>query len=258
MRLTLKFTLTAIALAAATAAGVVAAQAELSNERAGLGLKPLRDAAAPPAGFAFGGEPVQPWQIRHPADYALYGGVRELPRLGLQSTESYGGVFYPLSGTWGSSLEAGIVQESLLAPRRYSLAGQLHTAFAGGGVSVGLKYRVSGADFGLRSGTSGETAGMNGYTLAALRLPGMSFGPSYQLQLSYQYSTASTFGLALGRDVETFTPFFDVLGNSPRQLTFTGQHWLTPSWALSYDVLSNDPGNPFRLQGLRLGVRYRF
>jgi hypothetical protein len=41
-----------------------------------------------------------------------------------------------------------------------------------------------------------------------------------------------------------------------------GQHWLTPAWALSYDVLYNDPANmsTLRLQGLglRMGVRYRF
>ena len=259
MRLALKFTLIAVALTAAAAAGVAVAQAGLSTERAGLGLKPLRDAAAPPSGFAFGDEAVYAWQGTRPADYALYGGVRELPRLGLRSTESYGGVFYPLSDTWGSSLEAGIVQESLLAPRRYALTGQLHTALTGGGgLSAGLSYRVYDADFGLRSGTLRETTGMNSYTLAPLRLPGTTFAPSYQLNLSYQYSAASTFGLALGRDVETSTSFFDVLGYGPRQLTFTGQHWLTPSWALSYDVLSNDPGNPFRLQGLRLGLRYRF
>ena len=46
-------------------------------------------------------------------------------------------------------------------------------------------------------------------------------------------------------------------GAGLRQFSFTGQHWLTPSWALSYDVLSSDPSS-FRLQGLRLGARYRF
>jgi len=38
--------------------------------------------------------------------------------------------------------------------------------------------------------------------------------------------------------------------------------WLTPSWALSYDLLSGDLAGPstLRLQGLglRFGVRYRF
>jgi hypothetical protein len=77
------------------------------------------------------------------------------------------------------------------------------------------------------------------------------------LQLHYQYNPTTTFGLVLGRELETFTAGFDSPGAGSRQFSFTGQHWLTPSWALSYDVLSNDPSS-FRLQGLRLGVRYRF
>jgi hypothetical protein len=39
---------------------------------------------------------------------------------------------------------------------------------------------------------------------------------------------------------------------------FTGQHWLTPSWGLTYDLLSGESGDSMRVQGLRLGVRYRF
>ena len=92
-----------------------------------------------------------------------------------------------------------------------------------------------------------------------LRQPGAGFAPSYQLQMSYQHSAASTFGLALGREVETFTPFLDSSSSSQRQFAFTGQHWLTPSWALSYDLQPHDITSPLRLQGLlRLGVRYRF
>jgi hypothetical protein len=98
----------------------------------------------------------------------------------------------------------------------------------------------------------------NSFTLAPARLTGAGFAPGYQLQMSYQYSAAGTLGLALGRDVETFTPFIDPAIPGQRQFTLTGQHWLTPSWALSYDVLSTDVATPLRVQGLRLGVRYRF
>jgi len=251
-----KLTLVAVALAAVGAAGVATAAEGLWGARSGLGLKPSRDAALLPADPAFGGEAGHAWHARRAMDPVSYSGVRELPRLGLRSVESYSGIFHPLSDTWGSSIETGFVRESSLAPRRYSLGGQLHTAFAGGrGLSVGLKYRVYDADIGVRYGTVSESPSLN---TAYGRTFGAAPGPSYQLQLSYQYSAAGTFGLALGREVETFTPYFEVPGNGPRQFTFTGQHWLTPSWSLSYDVLSNDPGNPFRLHSLRLGVRYRF
>jgi len=63
----------------------------------------------------------------------------------------------------------------------------------------------------------------------------------------------------LGREVEKITPFLNLGASDQRQYMFTGQNWLTPSWALSYDLQPLDIANPLRLQGLlRLGVRYRF
>jgi len=246
-----------IALLASALAGVAgigtAAAAGISLERSGLGLKPPGSAALPALGLR--GESPGLWQATA-AGKVIYGGVRETTRFGLRTTESYAGVYYTLSETWGASLETGVLQGSPLAPRRYSLAGQLHTALAGGsGWSIGFKYRIYDTDSALRPGMPADAVGT--YALVPAHLPGVSFGPSYQLQLSYQYNAANVFGLALGRELETFTAGFETWGNGPRQFTFTGQHWLTPSWALSYDLLSNDP-NSFRLQGLRFGVRYRF
>ena len=257
MRHAFIFAVAAAALGVPGAGGALAAQSGLSYERAGvgLGIKTSPD-LAPPVDPVFGGEPTYLWQPARP-DYALYSGVRELPHLGLRPAESYGGIAYSLSGIWGSSLEAGVVQESWLAPWRYALTGQIHTALAGGrGLSAGLKYRLTDPDFRARSGASIET-GLNGYALAS-RLPGTSSAPGYQLQMSYQHSAASAFGLALGRDLETLTPLSDIPGGGLLQFSFTGQHWLTPSWALSYDLLSSDLASPIRLQSLRLGVRYRF
>ena len=250
----------AISLAASATASVAIAQSGLTAERFGLGLKASSDASASLHDLAFGSEAAQVWQATRSSEFALIGGVRDAPRLGLRAVESYSGIVYAPPGGWGSSFEAGFAQDTLDSPRRYSLGGQMHTALSDGRTfSVGLKYRAFDADSGLRPGISGETPGAHAYTLAPLRMPGSTFGPSYQLQMSYQHSSTSAFGLALGREVETFTPYLDASGTG-RQLTFTGQHWLTPSWALSYDVLSSDPANPLRFQdfGLRLGVRYRF
>lgn len=254
MRYSFKFSFVAVALAAIT--GVATAATGISVERAGLGLKPPGASSHPIGGIGLRHNVRDAWQLAEGGD-VMYGGVRESVRFGIRSAESFSGVYYPLSETWGASLESGVLQGTPLMPRRYSLAAQLHTTLAGGsGLSVGLKYRVYESDIGLRDGVAADAAGAYGYGLVPSRVPGASFGPSYQLQLSYHYNAANIFGLALGRELETFTPGFEVPGNGPR-LTFTGQHWLTPSWALSYDLLSNDP-NSFRLQGLRFGVRYRF
>lgn len=247
MRHAISFALCVAGLLAATAAG---AQSGLSTERSGLGLRPAA------ADQSFGGEAAQIWQTRHSSEFTLYGGARETA--GLYPTESYAGVVYALPRGWGSSFEAGQVPDAPGLPRSFALTGQLHSPLSEGrAVSVGIKYRIYDVD--SRFGPAAAEPGIaNGYTLSAYRAPGAAPAPGYQLQLNYQYSAASAFGLALGRDVETFTPYYDAPGSGPRQFSFTGQHWLTPSWALSYDVLSQDAQAPLKSMGLRLGMRYRW
>lgn len=252
----LRFGFIAVALIAAGAAGVAAAQSGLARERAGLGIKPGTPALEP---LVFGGEAAAAWQGSRASDYSLYAGAREQLRLGISETGSYGGIVQPLFGNLGSSLEAGYVQESVLAPRRYVLTGQLHTEMRSGrALSLGLQYRLYDGDPGSRSGASGDSPFRNGYSLASSRFPGAGYSPGYQMQFGYQHSLASSFGLAFGREGEANTPYFESPGQ--RQVTFTGQHWLTPSWALSYDVLTYDLASQSRPLGLRLGVgmRYRF
>jgi hypothetical protein len=250
-----------LAFIAVFASASGAAMGQISPERiAGLGLRSQTDIAPVPADLAFGSEAAHIWQTRRSFDYLLYSGARAAPDFGLRAAESYGGIVYSLPGGWGSSIEAAYVQESPLSPRRYALTGQLHASFSEGRMlSVGLKYRVRDTDSGPGYGMAGEMPTGNGYALLPSRLYGAGLAPSYQLQMSYQHSASSTFGLALGREVETFTPFLDTNGPGPRQVMLTGQHWLTPSWALSYDLQPQDAASPLRLQGLlRLGVRYRF
>jgi hypothetical protein len=243
---------------AALAPVIAAGQAGLSFERAaGLGLKsePV-EFPAPPLS-TFGDTGTQAWLgLRAGAgDYALYGG-HDVPRLGLRPAESHAGVVYAASG-WGTSLEAAYTTLPGLAAGRYAVTGQMHTSLSEGRtLNVGLKYRLYESDPALRSGLPPEMAATSGYSLAGPR--GFAYSQGYQVQMSYHYSAAGAVGLALGRDVETFTPFADLTGSGPRQLSFTGQHWLTPSWALSYDILSHDVASPLKLQGLRLGVRYRW
>jgi hypothetical protein len=255
-RFGITFTAFALTVAAALQPLTCAAQALLSHEHSGLGL---RQPTGPGANTESGSEARQPWLVRQPSDFTLFGGARELTRGGLGAAEAYGGVAYSISRSWGSSLEAAYAPESPLVPRQYAVTGEVRTALSDRkALSVGIKYRVYDAD----PGVPGDSAPVNGLGLAPSRGPGTSFAPGYQLQFGYQHSAFTLFGLALGREMETYATAFDPATPSPRQLSFTGQHWLTPSWALSYDVLSGDLGipNPMRLQGLglRFGVRYRF
>jgi len=188
--------------------------------------------------------------------YMLYGGVREVPRLGQPTVESYGGVFYPLAENWGSSLEAGVTRDSPFASRRYSLFGQFHTTLSPGHeLSLGLKYTYDTPQaplYWLNSESAGGVA--NGDALA----PRPGGGAGYQLQLSYLYGVRNTVGLAYasGRELEYFGLPYDAFADA-RQFMLTGHHWLSPNWAFNYDIYAPD-SNLLRRQGLRLGLRYRF
>ena len=74
MRYPFGLTLTAIALTAAALPLMCAAQARLSYEQSGLGLKQQAEVAAE---SPFSGEAAQLWQTRQPSDFSLYGGARE-------------------------------------------------------------------------------------------------------------------------------------------------------------------------------------
>lgn len=258
MRHRFGITLTAFALTVAAALQPLTctAQALLSHEHGGLGLRPP---TGPGTNTESGSEARQPWLVRQPSEFTLFGGARELTRGGPGAAEAYGGVAYTFSRSWGSSLEAAYAPESPLVPRHYALAGEVRTALSDRkALSVGIKYRVYDADFGVPD----DSTPVNGLGLEPSRGLGTSYAPGYQLRLGYQHSAFTLFGLTLGREMESYATAFDPATPYPRQLSFTGQHWLTPSWAVSYDVLSGDLGipNPIRLQGmgLRFGVRYRF
>jgi len=241
------------------AAAVAPAQGDgLSAERGGLGLKQLDAAADPHAIRVLRGDYALVERAATDDTITAYQGLRERTRLGLTVPEAFGGLTRAFSDRISGSLELATMESTPLAPRRYSLAGQLQTAFdSTSGMGIGLTYRVYEPDSGIRPFAGPDILPSNGYSLVPVRAPGTGLGPSYQLQLHYQYNLSTTFGLVLGRELETFTSGIDSVATGSRQFSFTGQHWLTPSWALSYDILSNDPSS-LRLQGLRLGVRYRF
>lgn len=238
-----------LAIGAAALAATTAAAQPGFGERAGLGLRPGMPAADP---VVSGGE-LAPVQWSRLQDYTLAGSAREQAPVGIYEPGAYGGAAQSFFGRFGSSFEAGYAQESLSSPRRYVLTGQLHSELdRGRTLSLGLQYRTYEGEYGTRAP---DAPFANGYSLAPAWLPASAYSPSYQLQFSYQHSPASVFGLAFGRDVETYTPYLESTG--ARQLTFTGQHWLTASWAVSYDLLSYDLARPQNLR-LGLGMRYRW
>jgi hypothetical protein len=49
-----------------------------------------------------------------------------------------------------------------------------------------------------------------------------------------------------------------VLTTTVRAYVLRGRHWLTPEWALTYEVLSQEQGTLYTRQGMRFGIRRAF
>lgn len=82
----------------------------------------------------------------------------------------------------------------------------------------------------------------------------------HRFQLNYHYTGRSTFGLAYseGREFDDFAAAQVFPGADRRNWSLGGQHWLSPSWALTYRFINQEPSGFYRRQGLRLGIRHDF
>lgn len=98
------------------------------------------------------------------------------------------------------------------------------------------------------------------YTLYSNRAEGTGLGSAHRFEVSYLYGERNTIGLAYttGRDIDSVALPVSLSMSDVRDWTLSGRHWLTPNWALTYDLLSQDQGTLYRRQGLRLGVSRSF
>lgn len=98
------------------------------------------------------------------------------------------------------------------------------------------------------------------YTLYSNRAEGAGLGSAHRFEVRYLYGERNTIGLAYttGRDIDNVGLPLPFSSSDVRDWTLSGRHWLSPNWALTYDVLSQDQGSLYRRQGLRLGVSRSF
>lgn len=186
----------------------------------------------------------------------LYSGTRSLAGAG--NGQFVGGLLYPLSSNWFSTIETSTAASA----KSYGLLGQVHRSLPGGfDMSVGLRYRLHD------SGTWAQAALPDSLPLSdrswSLFPPpglGSSGSAGYELRLNYRYGERNTLGLTFGSgpDSDYTRQLIGSQAAEGRQFGVTGEHWLTPDWALNYGVMAQEQVGPYRGQGLRLGLRYRF
>jgi hypothetical protein len=178
-----------------------------------------------------------------------YLGERNMPRLGTQGTESYGGISHALAANWTSSVEAGVTREPIMLAPQYSVSGRIERRLAPGqAVSLGLKMSSV-----ARSGRAAYTPGLPGVV-------GEQFSDAtgYEVNMSYFYGNGNRVGMyyQLAPSLGGYAGLAPGLGTNT--LMFSSEHQLSPKWALSYDLSASEPGAILRTPSLGLGLRYRF
>lgn len=194
---------------------------------------------------------------------SVYGGLRETERFGLKDSEGHAGLYFPIGETWGGIVEASYSPtHEVLA--HSSVYGFLQKHLGGGwGLGLGVRHNEYTATASNVVSVLAERYWSNfrgAYTLYSGRPEGASSAASHRLQLSYYYADRNSVGLSYtnGREVENVGPPRGVVATDVQSWTLGGQHWLTPEWALTYDMVQHEQGSLYRRQGLQFGVRRSF
>ena len=194
----------------------------------------------------------------------LHGLLRETERFDLRDTEVMAGLYWPLARSWTALIEASGSETHRVLPRS-SAYGELHLAFGQGwGAKAGLRHsKFTNAEVDVR------VLGLERYfgawraafTLFSGRPEGAAnWEEAHQLRLDRYYGERSSIGVAFasGREAENVGPPLGIIVSDVESLALLGRHWLSNSWALSYELVTHEQGDLYRRRGFRIGVRHGF
>lgn len=183
------------------------------------------------------------------------------------------GLYHPVSDRFSTLLESTHAQGIGLTSE-WSMLGQLGASFGEGWeLSAGLRHSELGlrqpfgdmphmlagsADLGMLSVERSWRGYRGSYTYYAGRSDDGASASGHRFQLHYFYGDSNSVGLSytLGPTLGLGTRLTEE--SESRNMGITGQHWLSPRWALNYDALVEDFGDGDLKPELRLGVRMRF
>ncbi len=188
------------------------------------------------------------------------GGMLEVRRSSVNDIDFTVGLQRPIGHNVGALAESNIHTLHDALPK-YTLLSHMTQALPGGwGLGFGVRHREY--NFGTSSllalsAEGGWGSVRSGYTLF---VDSSGAGAARRAHVSYSYGERNTIGLAYttGRDSEMPTLPLGLQTQDVRDWTLSGRHWLSPNWALTYDVLSQEQNGFYRRQGLRLGVSRSF
>lgn len=193
----------------------------------------------------------------------LYGMVRETERFDLRDLQVTAGLYHPVGEQWTALVEASYSPEHNVLPQ-YSVFGQMHVALpAGWGAALGYRYseytdtRASTLVLDLER-YFGNFRGA--YTLYLGYTPDAPTVAAHRFLLTYYYGERSSVGASFtfGEEVANVGPPTGVTTTDIRTFVLFGRHWLSPAWAVSYELVRQEQGSLYQYNGIRLGLRHRF
>jgi len=194
----------------------------------------------------------------------LSGGTFDARRLVSAGTDYSVGLHQPAGQNIAALAESNIHTLGDALPK-YTLYSQVNRALPGGwGLGFGMRqtdYNFASSQLLALSAERQFGSFRGAYTLYSTRTEGAGLGSAHRFEVSYLYGERNTIGLSYttGRDVDNVGMPAAFSASDVRDWTLSGRHWLSPNWALTYDVLSGEPGAFYpKRQGLRLGVSRSF
>ncbi|WP_197053263.1 YaiO family outer membrane beta-barrel protein [Litchfieldella xinjiangensis] len=172
------------------------------------------------------------------------------------------GAVFPLDERWSLQPEIGIASSPTFLPEHY-LDLAIQRVLPRGVVSNAslrrTQYEASHVDrlaLGLERYWGVWRAA---YTLNVSDVEGAGRPVGHDLGLDYYYSGPSSVGLraSLGREEEA-VPGGDVVTTDVHSLSLRGRHWLTPQWAMSWELGHLSQGRLYDRRGIQLGIRHAF
>ncbi len=196
------------------------------------------------------------WKAEH--GQTLYGSIRTTERFDLHDNEILAGAYLPLRDASTLLLEANASGTYDVLPRASGLVQWEQRWAVGIGTQLGLRRTVyDDAWTNQESLTVDRYFGSHyaAYTFYTGQIEGGGSPDSHRIQWRYYYTDASFLGVSYTQGVEIEHGASGTLTSDVRTLSLTGRHWITPQWALSYELLDHDQGTSYMRRGVRLGVR---
>jgi YaiO family outer membrane protein len=204
------------------------------------------------------------WSINHKfsTGQVLYGTASAVRRFETTDPNFMIGYVQPFtkSKRWITTFEASVSPNHEILPTT-SFFGQVERVFNKGWVGrAGLRHSRYPADIvnmGIFGAEKYFKAYRGAYTLYVAHLNGKGTALSHVIQGNYYYGERNSVGagFAFGQEIESVPG--GLIKTNVLDLSFTGRHWMTNKWGVSYVVLWHRQGDFYTRSGAQIGFLLR-